>query len=86
MSSMEDRMAEYEAMAQSQKTEAALASIHRSRMKSRASSYAMTAAISGYGNAVQGDGLFGRASRGAMWFCIWFAMIAPVLVFWHVML
>ncbi len=86
MSRMEDKMAEYQAMTQNPRTDAALASIHKSRMKSRAGGYAVTTAIAGYADAAQGEGLFGKASRAAKWLCIWFGMIAPVLLFWHVML
>lgn len=85
MSNMQDNLDSEFTMTYAPITEAAMQSIEASETKSRANSYALVSAFSGYGAAATGEGLFGRISRGAMWFCLWFAMVVPVLLFWNVM-
>lgn len=86
MSSLEDRKAELELTQMSEKTAAALASIEQRERKRAAAGYAMIGGAMAYGEGSLGDGIFGKVSSAAKWFCIWFAMIAPVLLFWRVVL
>lgn len=86
MSSLEDRMSAPILPDFDSRTKDALESIEASARKKEASGYAVMAMFAGYGDASQGDGWFGRVSRSARWFCIWFAMIVPVFLFWRVVL
>ena len=84
MSSLEDRRAAAKPAPFADRTEAAMASIEASNRKREAQGYALMAGFSNYGTASQGEGWFGRVSRAAKWFVIWFAMIVPVFLFWQV--
>lgn len=84
MSNMKDELDCEATMTHAAITEAAMRSIEDDKIRDNARSYAMVAAISSYGEAARGDGVFGRISKAAMWFCVWFAMIVPVLLFWDV--
>ncbi|PTX54809.1 hypothetical protein C8N43_3630 [Litoreibacter ponti] len=86
MSSLEDRKAEMEVSKMSEKTKTALASIDATERKRAAAGYAVIGGAMAYGEGSLGDGVFGKISFAAKWFCIWFAMIAPVLLFWRVAL
>lgn len=86
MSNLKDRTAEAQSARRSQKTQAALASIEASRRRSAAAGYAMIGGAMAYGEGSLGEGRFARLSSGARWFCLWFAMIAPVYLFWTVIL
>ena len=68
------------------KTAIAEQSLERTRLRRSGRGYAVMGSAMAYGSSARGEGLFGKLSRGAFWFCIWFAMIAPVLLFWRVVL
>lgn len=74
------------ATAYSEKTEWALQSIAAKDRQIEAQGYAMIGGAMNYGEAAMGDGLFGRISSAAKWFCLWFAMMVPVFLFWRVLL
>lgn len=84
MSSLEDRMYAKHEAEMSPRTVAAMKSIHAKQRKAAAVSYAWIGGPMTYGEAAMGNGTFGKLSRAAKWFCLWFAMIAPVLLFWSV--
>ena len=84
MSSLEDRMSAPVLSDPNPSTEAALASIERKKLKQEAAGYAVMAMFAGFESATEGQGWFARLTRGARWFCIWFAMILPVYLFWSV--
>ncbi|MFY0692517.1 MAG: hypothetical protein JXR14_11425 [Paracoccaceae bacterium] len=67
--------------AMAEKTRQALASIEAKNRKREAASYSVIGGAMAYGSASLGEGRFGRISSAAKWFCIWFAMILPVLMF-----
>lgn len=64
----------------------ALSSIDAEKTLLAARGHAMMAAILGYGEAANGTGAFGRVSHFAKLFCIGFALLAPSLLVWHVLL
>jgi hypothetical protein len=59
-------------------------SIAASARKNEAMGYAVMAGLASFGEASQGETRFGRIVRFAPWFVLWFAMVAPVLLFWRV--
>ncbi|NNK77394.1 MAG: hypothetical protein HKP40_01650 [Litoreibacter sp.] len=59
----------------------ALASIEAKNRQREAASYSVIGGAMAYGSGSLGTGLFGKISSGAKWFCIWFAMILPVIMF-----
>ncbi len=64
-----------------EKTEWALASIAAKDLQVEAQGYAMIGGAMNYGEASLGTGLFGRISTAAKWFCIWFGIVVPVILF-----
>lgn len=66
--------------------EQALSSIRASKVRQEAQGYAVMAGFLGYGEGALGQGVFGKASHVAKLFCILFAMLAPSLLIWSVLL
>ncbi|WP_425091855.1 hypothetical protein [Tropicimonas sp. S265A] len=80
MSNLEDRVYARDENPYAEKYATALASIDAKRRQQEASGYAWMAAITGYGEAAEGPSRFGKLSRGAKWFVLWFAMVLPSLL------
>ncbi len=85
MTDMSNTYSEKTLVDQMSKTQAALASIEAKKRKEEAAGYAVISGAMAYGEGSLGGGLFGRLSAASKWFCIWFAMIVPVYLFWSVM-
>ncbi|ABV94479.1 hypothetical protein Dshi_2746 [Dinoroseobacter shibae DFL 12 = DSM 16493] len=86
MSNLEDRKLALSENPYAEKYAAARASIEAEKRSKEASGYAWMSAAMNYGAAAEGPGRFGKISSGAKWFCIWFAMIVPNLLFIRVLL
>lgn len=84
MENLENKLSEAER--QSVVYERAMASIKQERRMAPAGGHAVMAAALGYGAGATGDGFFGKISHGAKLFCIIFAMLAPSLLIWRVLL
>lgn len=66
--------------------QASIASIEAEKVKREAQGYVMIGGAMAYGEGALGTGLFGKISHGAKLFCILFAMLAPSLLIWQVLL
>lgn len=84
MENLESKLSEQERQARVHT--AALASISSERKKREAGGYAVIAGALGYGKGALGSGAFGKISHVAKLFCILFAMLAPSLLIWRVVL
>ncbi len=84
MESLESQLTEKERQARVNET--ALASIKSAKLKREARGYAVMASALSYGEGATGDGAFGKISHAAKLFCILFAMLAPSLLIWSVLL
>lgn len=84
MESLESQLTEKER--QARVNAQALASISSVTRKREAVGYAVMAGALGYGDGAMGSGAFGKISHAAKLFCILFAMLAPSLLIWRVLL
>lgn len=84
MENLENHLNEHER--QRQVYEAALQDLKHEETRRAASGYAVMAAVVGYGEGATGGGTFGKVSHAAKLFCIGFAMLAPSLLVWRVLL
>ena len=66
--------------------ERAMASIEHKRHIAPAGGHAVMAGAMGYGESALDTGFFGKISHGAKLFCILFAMLAPSLLIWKILL
>jgi len=80
MSNLEDRVYARDENPYAEKFAVAMASIEAEKRQQEASGYAWMAAIMNYGEAAESESRFGKTSRAAKWFVIWFAMIVPCLL------
>lgn len=87
MSQMEDLQPQLDEHARREARFAdAVASMKVVETRKAARGHAVMAMAMGYGNGALGTGTFGRISHYAKLFCIGFAMLAPSLLIWQVLL
>lgn len=79
MESLNAQLAEKER--QQRVYEDAMASIDRQKIKEEDKGLALMLGWDNFGNGTK-TGMMGRAAKGAELFCIGFACVAPVLLFW----
>ncbi|MGC3938458.1 hypothetical protein ACOTTU_11710 [Roseobacter sp. EG26] len=84
MESLESQLSEKER--QMRVNGRALAGIEAEKRQKEARGYAVMASVLGYGEGALGNGSFGKVSHIAKLFCIGFAMLAPSLLIWQVLL
>ncbi|ABG30879.1 hypothetical protein [Roseobacter denitrificans] len=84
MENLENHLNEHER--QRLVNEAALKQLQQDETRRVARGYAVMAAVVGYGEGAMGGGTFGKVSHFAKLFCIGFALLAPSLLVWRVLL
>lgn len=87
MSIMENMQPDLEEQARQDAVyEAAMSSISGKQRVQERDGYVVMSAAMGWGEGSLGDGLFGKASRAAKLFMVFFACAAPVALMYAVML